>query len=106
MSLMQSAGLSSQGFSSALEFLKSGDPEQADCLIADLQMPGMSGLELHDHLVRSGKSVPTVLITAYPTEQTRTRAIEAGVICFLTKPFDEHELLGFVQSAIESKSAE
>jgi len=104
--LMRSAGFASETFQSADDFLKSGDPERAHCLIADVQMPGMSGLDLHTHLRTLGKSVPTLLITAYPNDKARARAIEAGVVCYLTKPFNEHELLDFVQSAIELKSSE
>jgi FixJ family two-component response regulator len=103
ISLVRSAGFESEAFSCADEFLKSGDPERTACLIADVQMPGMSGLELHGHLLRSGSLVPTVLITAYPNDNARSRAIESGVICYLTKPFDENELLECVQSAIQLK---
>ena len=69
-------------------------------LIADVQMPQMSGLELHRHLVASGISIPTILITAYPDDSMRARALEAGVIGYLTKPFSKEQLLGCIQSAI------
>ena len=71
-------------------------------LIADVQMPGMSGLELHDALVDAGKHIPTLLITAYPDERMRTRALHAGVIGYLTKPFNESELLDAIQSVLRS----
>jgi FixJ family two-component response regulator len=100
MSLMRAAGFEPEAFSCADDFLRSGHLQRTDCLIADVQMPGMSGIELHGHLVQSGSAIPTVLITAYPDVKARDRAIAAGVICYLTKPFDEHEVLGCIQAAL------
>jgi FixJ family two-component response regulator len=70
------------------------------CLIADMQMPGMTGLELHNRLVTSGEPIPTVLITAFPDERARERALQAGVVGYLTKPFSENELLAYIRSAL------
>jgi FixJ family two-component response regulator len=103
VSLMRAAGFAPQAFSCADEFLRSGSFPETDCLIADVQMPGMSGVELHGRLVQSGKPIPTVLITAYPDEKVRERALEAGAMCLLTKPFNEDELLKCVQSALEQR---
>ena len=64
-------------------------------------MPGMTGLELHGRLTQSGNAIPTVLITAYPDEKVRFRALQAGVVCYLSKPFNEDELLECIQSALE-----
>jgi FixJ family two-component response regulator len=93
MDLLSSMGFASEAFENAEAFLKSGLPDKTSCLIADMQMPGMSGLDLHDHLVRSGKIIPTILITAFPKDADRGRALGAGVKCYLAKPFSEIELL-------------
>jgi FixJ family two-component response regulator len=100
MSLMRAAGFAPEAFSCADAFLSSDHLQRTDCLIADVHMPGMSGIELHGHLARSGLPIPTVLVTAYPDDKDRGRALGAGVICYLAKPFDEDELLDCVQSAL------
>jgi FixJ family two-component response regulator len=100
-SLMRSAGYKPKAFPGAHDFLASGDAGETDFLIADVQMPGMSGIELHGSLLRSGNRIPTILITAYPDEKARTQALEAGVICYLTKPFNECELLACIEAALE-----
>src|SRR4051794_38699192 len=101
MSVMRAAGFSPEAFPCAGDFLKSERRGRTDCLIADVQMPGMSGLELHGRLVQSGCAIPTVLITAYPDEKIRARALQAGIVCYLTKPFNESELLDCIQSALK-----
>jgi FixJ family two-component response regulator len=101
VSLMRASGFAPEAFPSANDFLTSESLQRTDCLVADVQMPGMSGLELHRCLVQSGKAIPTVLITAYPDEKARVRAMEAGVICYLTKPVGKDELLGCIQSALD-----
>jgi FixJ family two-component response regulator len=100
-SLMRSAGYAPRAFPSAEEFLNSEHVHDTACLIADIQMPGMTGLELHREIVQSGNPIPTVLITAFPDEQTRERALAAGVVGYLTKPFADNELLVCIQSALE-----
>ena len=100
--LMKSLGYTSQAFASAEEFLNSRQLPRTSCLIADVQMPGMTGLELHRHLVASGKSVPTILITAFPDDSARDRALGDGVVCYLSKPFDENELLACIRSSVNS----
>ena len=77
MSLMRAAGFSPEAFQSGNDFLKSEGCGHTDCLIADVQMPGMSGLEMHGRIVQSGNDIPTVLITAYPDDKTRARAYAA-----------------------------
>ena len=99
-SLMRALGFPAESFPSAGDFLSSDDLDSTRCLIADVQMPGMTGLELHNHLVATGHPIPTVLITAYPSDAIRSRALQAGVIAYLTKPFREDELLGYIESAI------
>ena len=99
--LLDSAGFSAVTFTSAESFLKSKRARTVSCLITDMRMPGMTGLELHRQLVASGTSIPTVLITAYPEEHTREQALEEKVICYLAKPFPADELLACIRSAIQ-----
>ena len=97
--LLQSAGFLTATFADAESFLTSSEPRAA-CLVADMRMPGMSGLQLHQHLVASGAPIPTVLITAYPSDATRLRAHEAGIVCCLAKLFSPDELLECVREAL------
>jgi FixJ family two-component response regulator len=96
--LMKSLGLSAETFACAEDFLSSNDLPWTACLVADVQMPGMSGLELYRELVVKGKPIPTVLITAYPDDRLRAQALTAGVIAYLIKPFSEDDLLGCLRS--------
>ena len=98
--LMKSLGYAAEAFASAEEFLSSRQVPRTSCLIADVQMPGMTGLELHRHLVASGNKIPTILITAFPDDSARQRALSDGVVCYLSKPFDENELLACIRSSI------
>jgi FixJ family two-component response regulator len=99
--LMKSLGYTAEIFGSAEEFLSSGEVPRTSCLIADVQMPGMTGIELHRHLVASGKPIPTILITAYPDDGARERALGDGVVCYLSKPFDENDLLTCIRSSLD-----
>jgi FixJ family two-component response regulator len=99
--LMRSIGLVAHAFSSGEKFLHSPELSRAGCLVVDFDMPRMSGLELHNNLSRLGKDIPTVMITAYPSDEMRARALQAGVICYLPKPFDESDLLDCVQTALD-----
>jgi FixJ family two-component response regulator len=98
--LMRSIGLIAKAFSSGEEFLRSAELSRTGCLVVDFDMPKMSGLDLHNNLSRLGKEIPTVLITAYPSDDIRDRALQAGVICYLPKPFDESDLLNCIQAAL------
>jgi FixJ family two-component response regulator len=98
--LMRAHGYGVRTFESGASLLGSEHRASTDCLIADVQMPGMTGLELHDRLVADGVSIPTILITGHPNESLRLRALQAGVRCYLTKPFSEADLLGCVRSAV------
>jgi FixJ family two-component response regulator len=100
MSLMRALGFVSEAYACAEDFLKSSRLHRTSCLIADVRMPGMTGLELHRHLVTAGHPIPTVLITAHYDEAGRASALQAGVICYLAKPFDEEDLLGCIHSAL------
>jgi len=105
LDLLSSMGFAAEAFPRADEFLKSDRLDKTSCVIADVQMPGMSGLELHDHLVRSGKRVPVILITAFPKEADRGRALRTGVACYLAKPFSESDLITCIQSALKPRGA-
>jgi FixJ family two-component response regulator len=98
--LVKSLGFAVQDFPSALDFLASPHLDSTACLITDINMPRMSGIELHSHLVKSGYTIPTILITAYPDDNVRADALSQGVICYLTKPFDDDSLLGCLQAAL------
>jgi len=99
--LLKAAGFAAVAFPSAEAFLSSGQSRDFSCLIADMRMQGISGLELHDRLAASGTPIPTVLMTAYPEEKVRERALASGVSCYLAKPFTAEELLQCVDSAID-----
>jgi FixJ family two-component response regulator len=99
--LLRSTGLVAHAFSSGEAFLLSPELSRTGCLVVDFDMPRMNGLDLRDNLSRSGKEIPTVLITAYPSDDIRARALRAGVICYLAKPFDESELLSCIQAALD-----
>ena len=101
MSLLRAVGFGTEAYASAEDFLKSGRLHRLSCLIADVRMGGMSGPELHRRLGSLGKPIPTVLITAHPDDQVRARALKAGVVGYLTKPFAEDDLLGCIRSALE-----
>ena len=98
---MRSMGVAARAFSSGDEFLRSSELNRTGCLVVDFDMPKMSGLDLHNNLSRMGKKIPTVLITAYPSDDIRARALQAGVICYLPKPFDESDLLNCIRSALD-----
>jgi CheY-like chemotaxis protein len=101
-SFVRSLGYRSMAFKCAEDLLKSRRRRNVSCMIADVQMPGMTGLELYRHLVTSGQTIPTILITAYPDDNTRVRALGGGVLCYLSKPFGENELLTCIRSSLNS----
>ncbi|MDB5443425.1 MAG: response regulator receiver protein [Phenylobacterium sp.] len=103
--LMKSHGYHVETFDSGPSFLSSDHRSRTDCLIADVQMPGMTGLELHCQLIADGHPIPTILITAHPDDRVRARAMKAGVLCYLAKPFSEDDLLGCIRTAIERRGA-
>ena len=98
--LVESFGYSVGTFESADTFLKSGTVADADCLVLDVQMPGKSGLELHGELLSSGHQIPTIFMTAFPDGLVRERAMRAGAVCFLAKPFDPSHLIDCIESAL------
>jgi FixJ family two-component response regulator len=100
--LLKAVGLPAQAFASAEEFLKSGQQQQTACLIADIRMPGMSGLELQAQLNADQCRIPTIFITAHGDERMRMQALRAGAVEFLTKPFDNQALIESVRAALEN----
>ena len=104
--LLESAGLAAATFASAARLLKSRRLPRVACLIADVRMPKMSGLELHQHLAASNHPIPTILMTAYPDERVRAQAMKANVVCYLAKPFEAEELLNCVRRAIHGREVD
>ena len=102
-SLLRSLGFIAKAFPSADEFLKSNRLRITSCLIADLHMPETSGLALYGQLVAAGNPIPTILITAYPDDAIRARALNAGVSGYLIKPFSEKDLLDSIDTALKHK---
>ena len=100
--LLKSAGLPAKAFASGEEFLKSGQQHQVGCLVADIRMPGMSGLELQAKLNADHCRIPTIFITAHGDEKMRMQALRAGAVEFMAKPFDDEALLESVRAALES----
>ncbi len=99
--LVESLGYKALAFVSAQDFLQSGAIATTGCLITDLQMPGLSGLELQEKLQAQGYRTPVILITAYPNEKHRSRALSAGAIGFLSKPFEERSLVDCLNVAMK-----
>jgi FixJ family two-component response regulator len=99
--LVRSLGYTVEDFRSAANFLGSRHLDETACLIADIHMPAMTGLELYARLIKLGHKIPTILVTAYPDEASRSRALKDGIICYLRKPFDDNHLLDCVQKAVE-----
>src|SRR5258708_40055525 len=100
--LLESAGFSAAVFARAASLLRSRRLNQVCCLIADMRMPKMTGLELHKHLVASNRAIPTILMTAYPDARAQAQAVKANVVCYLVKPFAADDLLACLRSALRS----
>jgi FixJ family two-component response regulator len=100
--LMRSLGYSAEAFASAADFLGSPRLTETACLIADVNMPAMTGVALYRHLVEAGRAIPTILVTAYPNDVDRARALNDGVICYLRKPVDEQHLKRCLRAALTS----
>jgi FixJ family two-component response regulator len=98
--LIRSVGFGVQGFSSAEALLKSNQLHDTACLILDVRMPGMNGLELQRHLVATNYGIPIIFITSHADDNARTRALEAGAVDFLYKPFREEALLDAIYKAL------
>lgn len=98
--LLRSYGYQAEAFPSAAGLLAFPRLDETTCLVADVNMPGMTGIELHRQLMSTGRQIPTILITAYPDEAARLRALADGVLCYLGKPFSDSELLRCVRMAL------
>ena len=100
---MQSLGYRTATFASAEDFLQSSYSHETTCLISDVQMPGMTGIELQGRLIAQGHHVPIIFVTAFPEVRTRGRALAAGAIGFLDKPFNDHKLIACLQEALSAR---
>ena len=98
--LMRSMGYAVESFSSAADFLASPRLAEAACLIADVHMPAMTGMELYRHLIKAGRTIPTILLTAYPNDADRAQALKDGVVGYLPKPIDEQNLFRCLREAL------
>ena len=101
-SLVRSLGYSASTFASADEFLKSEQVSNTSCLITDVHMPGLSGLDLQDRLIARGHRIPIIFITGYPDDSVRARAMKAGAVAFLSKPYNHDHLLGYLDKALKA----
>jgi FixJ family two-component response regulator len=99
-SLLTSRGFRACTFPTADEFLQSPLLAETSCLISDVQMPGISGVQLQDRLADFGLSIPTIFITAYPDDSVRTRVLSNGAVCFLLKPFDAQSLIECIDDVL------
>ena len=102
--LVKLLGYTVEAFPSAADFLASRLLPETACLVTDVHMPGMTGVELHRHLVETGYAIPTILVTAYPDDAVRDRALKDGVICYLSKPVDDDHLERCLRSALQPGS--
>ena len=100
--LVRSAGLRACGFSSAEAFMESNQLSESDCLVLDVRLPRMSGLELQRQLAVTSSDVPIIFMTAHERGDQRTQALEAGAVAFLNKPFDEEDLLSAIDKALKN----
>lgn len=91
-------------FASAEDFLNSTEADTTDCLIADIQMPGMSGIELQQALASAGRKLPIIFITAFPENRIRDQVLAAGAICLLSKPCDGDTLVNSIEFALASRA--
>jgi FixJ family two-component response regulator len=100
--LVRSLGYGALAFASAEEFLTSDRVNDTSCLITDVQMPGLSGVELQQHLIDHGHDMPIIFVTAFPEERIRSHVIRTGAVDFLSKPFSEERLIMCLDSALSS----
>ena len=100
VALIRSIGVAAEAFPSGEDFLRSPHLSRIACLVTDVNMPGMSGLDLYNRLAALPKSIPTILMTAYPNDKVRECALSAGIVCYLVKPFSEGELLNCIGSVV------
>jgi FixJ family two-component response regulator len=104
--LVRSLGYGAATFASAEEFLQSNEINDTECVISDVQMPGLSGVELQSQLLAQGNRTPIIFVTASPEERTRVRALKAGAIGVLSKPFNEERLIEYLHTALAVRNME
>jgi FixJ family two-component response regulator len=102
--LIKSYGLAVATFASADEFLASGRLKETGCLVLDVHMPGMSGLDLQNRLIATGNRIPIIFITAFASETARAQALQAGAFGYLIKPFEEDDLLDCIHRALQQQA--
>jgi FixJ family two-component response regulator len=102
--LLKALGFDTKVFASAEDFLRSDHAANTACVITDVHMPAMSGLELQARVADEGHGVPFIFITAFPNDQIRARALKSGAVCFLNKPFTEADLVAGIRSALQCRS--
>jgi FixJ family two-component response regulator len=100
--LLRSQGYSVEAFASAADFLSSPRLKETAVLIADVNMPAMTGIELYRHFIGAGHAIPTILVTAYPNDVDRARALKDGIVCYLRKPVDDEHLIRCLSAALGS----
>ncbi len=105
MNFVRSLGYGTAAFDSAEAFLESDHIHDTDCLITDVQMPGMTGIELQDRLIAQGHRLPVIFITAFPEMRARAQALAAGAVGFLAKPFNDQRLIACLNEALAARSA-
>ncbi len=103
--LIRSLGYATATFASAEEYLRSDRVRDTSCLITDVQMPGMTGVELQDRLIASGKRTPVIFVTAFPEENIRARVLEAGAFGYLSKPFNDECLIECLDEALKGNDS-
>jgi FixJ family two-component response regulator len=103
--LVRSLGFAVATFASAEAFLESDRIEDTSCLITDVQMPGLSGVDLQNRLIADGRLMPIIGVTAFPEEGIRTQMLEAGAVGFLSKPFNDECLIDCIATALKSREA-
>ncbi len=104
LDLLNAAGFACEAFESGEEYFRSRQAEQTRCLILDVNMRGMNGLEVQRQVVQSGQGIPIIFITAFPEARTRAQALGAGAICYLAKPYSDDELLACLERVLGSRS--
>ena len=100
--LLRSLGHNASAFGSAEEFLKSEKLHDTSCLITDVRMPGLTGIDLQDRLIADGHRIPIIFMTAHPDDNVRARAMKAGAVGFLVKPVDTRHLIGCIEKALQA----
>jgi len=101
-SLVRALGYRASKFASADEFLKSDQVHDTSCLITDVQMPGLTDIDLQDHLIAQGHRIPIIFITGFPEDGVRARAMNAGAVGFLSKPCNVNQLIGCLDTALKA----